>query len=716
MKVIEISDVWKKYRVHYEKGIFLEEMFSRLFRRKKYHSEFWALENINIEIKKGETVGIIGKNGSGKTTILKLLSGISRASKGTIKIQGKTVGFLELGTGFQGDLTGRENIYLNSSILGLTRKEIDRKIDSIISFANIGDFIDTPVKTYSAGMYVRLGFAIAAQVNPDILLIDEVLAVGDISFQKKCLRKLEEFKQEGKTIVLVTHDLDMVRRLCKRTIVLNKGKVETDDATAKAINFYLAKVRKEELVPEKPVKVETRKKITFRIKGNPKVSVIIPTFNYPDELSTCLEAIRKNTRYKNYEIILVNNNSFDSRSLKILSQAGHRLVNYSYRFNLSKINNFAAQYATGDYLVFLNSATQPKQDWLSAMLGECQKKGVGLVGGKVLTLNNIIEHAGIDVDRHRNIFYLYKYQPSSLKAANYIRKCSAVSGTAMMIRKNLFKKVGGFDKEYWTILQDVDLCFKVRTTGMKVLYTPYSEVYQADVESRHPVFQAESTHDVRLLRKKWPSTYLIPSFTEGQAPQKILLIKLITLGDVVMATPVIEAVRKKYPQAEITFATSELYRDLIEGNPYLDRVILCRNYTQKEFRNPLEYYHSITLELLRREDWDKVYQLQIHSLSYGHWGTNYHLAELYADLANVRLKKEKVHIPIRAADRKKIDTILKKNLKNKEKIILLHTSAGWNLKDWDYKKYGELVTRIKKDYKAIFFQNGGPGERNPSSK
>lgn len=269
MNVIKVKDVWKKYRLHYEKEIFLTEMLSNLLRRRKYYHEFWALKDINIEIEKGETVGIIGKNGSGKTTILKLLSGITEPSKGSVKIKGRVTELLELGAGFHPELTGRENIYLNGAILGLSRKEISKNIDSIISFADIGNFIDAQVKTYSAGMYVRLGFAIAAQVNSDILLIDEVLAVGDIVFQKKCFERIKELKKQGKTIVFVSHNLDAVRKICDRTIWLNEGKIEIDDVTEKTINFYLAKIRYEEIIQEEPLELEK-----VKVAPRPKKEIV----------------------------------------------------------------------------------------------------------------------------------------------------------------------------------------------------------------------------------------------------------------------------------------------------------------------------------------------------------------------------------------------------------------------------------------------------------
>ena len=189
---------------------------------------FFALRDVTLDISAGHTVGLIGPNGSGKSTLLKILTGILRPSSGLVDVRGRVSSLLELGAGFNGELSGRDNVYLNASLLGLSRKETDALFDSIVSFAELEDFIDNPVKHYSSGMYVRLGFAVAVHVDPDILLVDEVLAVGDEAFAKKCLDKIAEFQQEGRTILFVTHSLDLVDQICDRGIVLDHGRVVFD--------------------------------------------------------------------------------------------------------------------------------------------------------------------------------------------------------------------------------------------------------------------------------------------------------------------------------------------------------------------------------------------------------------------------------------------------------------------------------------------------------
>lgn len=203
------------------------------------NEKFTALKGINLTVYKGERLGIIGKNGAGKSTLLKIISRITSPTAGTVGINGRVSSMLEVGTGFHGELTGRENIYLNGAILGMTRAEVNEKIDKIIEFSEIEKFIDTPAKRYSSGMYVKLAFSVAAHLDSEIMIMDEVLAVGDIAFQKKCLDKMGDVsRQEGRTILYVSHNMDTIRRLCDRCIVLDKGTIVFDGDVEKAIEIY----------------------------------------------------------------------------------------------------------------------------------------------------------------------------------------------------------------------------------------------------------------------------------------------------------------------------------------------------------------------------------------------------------------------------------------------------------------------------------------------
>lgn len=222
--------------------------------------EFWALQDVSFEIKRGDRVGIIGRNGAGKSTLLKILSRITEPTTGKISLKGRVASLLEVGTGFHPELTGKENIYLNGAILGMSRAEIKRKFDEIVAFAEVEKFLDTPVKRYSSGMYVRLAFAVAAHLEPEILIVDEVLAVGDAQFQKKCLGKMEDVGKEGRTVLFVSHNMGTVRKLCSSAILLKRGEVEdqgsTEEITEKYINddveaqsIYSIKPPRDERIP-----------------------------------------------------------------------------------------------------------------------------------------------------------------------------------------------------------------------------------------------------------------------------------------------------------------------------------------------------------------------------------------------------------------------------------------------------------------------------------
>ncbi len=233
---IEIKNMSKNFIIYADKANTLKERLIRFGKSNKEVHE--VLKNINLNIKKGETVALIGVNGSGKSTLLKLITKIIYPNKGNIKVRGKISSLLELGAGFHPDFSGRENIYFNASIFGLTKKEIDERLDDIISFSELGDYIDTPIRTYSSGMYMRLAFSVAINVDADIILIDEILAVGDQKFQEKCMKKMKELKQEGKTMVFVSHSKDAVEFLCDRAVWLYDGEIRLDGKTKDVLKEY----------------------------------------------------------------------------------------------------------------------------------------------------------------------------------------------------------------------------------------------------------------------------------------------------------------------------------------------------------------------------------------------------------------------------------------------------------------------------------------------
>lgn len=237
---IEVRNMYKSFKLQYDKPTTLKERLVFWTNgNKEYHE---VLKNINIDIKKGETVALIGTNGSGKSTLLKLMTKIIYPNKGKIETSGKLTSLLELGAGFHPDFTGRENIYFNAAIFGLSRNEIDKRIDEIIEFSELGEFIDNPIRTYSSGMYMRLAFSIAINVDAEILLIDEILAVGDQHFQDKCFAKLQELRDSDKTIVIVSHSLDVVKKLCTRAIWIYKGEFRLDGDPIYVIDEYLKQV------------------------------------------------------------------------------------------------------------------------------------------------------------------------------------------------------------------------------------------------------------------------------------------------------------------------------------------------------------------------------------------------------------------------------------------------------------------------------------------
>jgi lipopolysaccharide transport system ATP-binding protein len=240
---VEVRNVSKRFRLYHERNQSLKSAIMR--GRRSVHEDFWALKDVSFDVPQGSTFGLIGSNGSGKSTLLKCLAKIYYPEKGSITANGRLAALLEVGSGFHPELSGRENIYLNGSILGMSRKEIQSKFDEIVDFSGVEQFIDQPVKNYSSGMYVRLGFSVAINVNPDILVVDEVLAVGDAEFQAKCRQKFRDFKTAGKTVILVSHAMGMVQDMCDHAAWLNHGDLITVGEAEPTIKAYLDSLQKD---------------------------------------------------------------------------------------------------------------------------------------------------------------------------------------------------------------------------------------------------------------------------------------------------------------------------------------------------------------------------------------------------------------------------------------------------------------------------------------
>ena len=240
---IQISEVSKRFILRKQRPFLLHEFVRKLYGRRNPADEFWALKEVSFTIQKGESVGIIGHNGAGKSTLLSLIIGSARPTHGHIQVEGRIGALLELGAGFHPDLTGRENIFLNASLLGLSHETIARQFQSIIDFSELGEFIDVPIRNYSSGMHVRLGFSVAIHIDPDILIMDEALAVGDANFQQKCLAKIEDMKSRGKTLLLVSHGMESIQKLCSKAVWLEHGTKVLEGPVGEVIDAYHKRMR-----------------------------------------------------------------------------------------------------------------------------------------------------------------------------------------------------------------------------------------------------------------------------------------------------------------------------------------------------------------------------------------------------------------------------------------------------------------------------------------
>ena len=239
--LLEINDLWKKFRLRQQRPQSLSVALHHLWRRRRLplDTDFWALQGVCLRLEQGESLGVIGVNGSGKSTLLKLITGTMRPTRGTVTVCGRKSGLIELGAGFHPDFSGRDNVFINGMILGMDKTQIRRKFDQIVSFAELEQFIDIPVKYYSSGMYARLGFAVATAVEPELLIVDEVLAVGDLAFQQKCMQRIREMQKRGTSVVLVSHGLADIRQLCGRTLWLDHGRQMALGPTPEVLDAYM---------------------------------------------------------------------------------------------------------------------------------------------------------------------------------------------------------------------------------------------------------------------------------------------------------------------------------------------------------------------------------------------------------------------------------------------------------------------------------------------
>lgn len=274
---IEVRGVRKKFKIYYDKSSSLKERV--LFRNRSRYEEKWILKEINFEIKKGEAIGLIGSNGCGKSTILKMLARILYPTEGTIEMKGRVSSLIELGAGFHPDMSGRENIFTNASIFGLNRTQIQNRLDDIIKFSELEEFIDNPVRTYSSGMYMRLAFSVAIHVDADILLIDEILAVGDVNFQKKCFERLRTLKKEGVTIVIVSHVMEQIRNICSRAIFIEDGCIYKEGKAAEIADLYMNKMEQKQLEKiERDFQDEIAKRKNNILEHRPDLPGMLPEF------------------------------------------------------------------------------------------------------------------------------------------------------------------------------------------------------------------------------------------------------------------------------------------------------------------------------------------------------------------------------------------------------------------------------------------------------
>ncbi|MBP1157471.1 MULTISPECIES: ABC transporter ATP-binding protein [unclassified Paenibacillus] len=368
--VISIKNVSKAFKIYRDKPLTLKEKLLKL--RSNEYSPFFAVKNVSLDIKKGETIGLIGHNGCGKSTMLKLITKILYPDSGEINVNGRISSLIELGAGFHPDFTGRENIYINASIFGLSKKEVDEKIDEIIRFSELGEFIENPVRTYSSGMYMRLAFSVAINVNPEILLIDEILSVGDANFQKKCYDKIEGFKLNGATIVIVAHDLGTIEKICDRVIWMDKGEIIEQGEADRVVNLYTQHMNKR-FVEQKQQEYSNEHPNVDKLKNDVQVEEleVQSSLDFPDDI-----------RWGSKEVEITEARIVNSKgeTTNVLSAGESVVIEINYKVNSpQKEYIFGMGFYTSDKVLVYGNNTQ---------IGKLKLKNLSHVGTVKFKIND----------------------------------------------------------------------------------------------------------------------------------------------------------------------------------------------------------------------------------------------------------------------------------------------------------------------------------------
>ena len=400
--VIRLSGISKKYNLYKNKTDRLKEALHPI--RRKYHREFYALKDINLDIKRGEVLGIVGKNGSGKSTLLKVISSILTPTLGTVEVIGKVVPLLELGSGFNPEYTGMENIYFYSAIMGYTREQIDRVVDDIINFAEIGEFIHQPIKTYSSGMRARLAFAVSVNVNPDILILDEVLSVGDELFSRKCYARMHEFFDAGKTILYVSHNAYSIVELCTRTILLDSGRIILEGNSKRVIQYY------QKLLYTKGINQNSVRKEIDELYGNIEKKQIEKKDTISKNISKTIDSTEDTKAY--YIADLISKNTFITKNYDI------EIYDYAIKTKLGKKVNYLI---TGDSYILSYKIKSKEKNIDGAIIGARFKNERALVlMGIRYNATSLYNYTGINICVNEIYGISFRFECNLLNGIYYI--------------------------------------------------------------------------------------------------------------------------------------------------------------------------------------------------------------------------------------------------------------------------------------------------------